>query len=172
MEVVTTRSEEETFELARRMAGNFKGKEVVLLSGELGAGKTVFAKGLAAGAGVVAIDRVSSPSFTLVNIYEGRWPVFHIDLYRLEREAEILDLGWEDYLGEGIVLVEWADKLAPARGRDPGPDETVGDDERHDRLKGCPISFTTRNAALSLAATSCTVAAFPANMSLGEMSIP
>jgi tRNA threonylcarbamoyladenosine biosynthesis protein TsaE len=105
MEVVTTRSEEETFELARRMAENFKGKEVVLLSGELGAGKTVFAKGLAAGAGVVAIDRVSSPSFTLVNIYEGRWPVFHIDLYRLEREAEILDLGWEDYLGEGVVVV-------------------------------------------------------------------
>ena len=114
MTVVTTRSEEETFELARRMAEGFKGKEVVLLSGELGAGKTVFAKGLAAGAGVIAIDRVSSPSFTLVNVYEGRWPIFHIDLYRLEREAEILDLGWEDYLGEGIVVVEWAERLPPS----------------------------------------------------------
>jgi tRNA threonylcarbamoyladenosine biosynthesis protein TsaE len=130
MTVVTTRSEGETFELARRMAAGFKGKEVVLLSGELGAGKTVFAKGLAAGAGVVAIDRVSSPSFTLVNIYEGRWPVFHIDLYRLEREAEILDLGWEDYLGEGIVVVEWAERLTLAVDGIRVLIETVGDDER------------------------------------------
>lgn len=109
--VVTTRSEEETFELARRMAAGFKGREVVLLTGELGAGKTVFAKGLAAGAGVAATDRVSSPSFTLVNIYEGKCRVFHVDLYRLEREADILDLGWEDFLGEGIVVVEWAERL-------------------------------------------------------------
>jgi tRNA threonylcarbamoyladenosine biosynthesis protein TsaE len=130
MTVVTTRSEEETFELARRMAEGFKGKEVVLLSGELGAGKTVFAKGLAAGAGVVAIDRVSSPSFTLVNVYEGRWPVFHIDLYRLEREAEILDLGWEDYLGEGIVVVEWAERLTLSLDGIRVLIETVGDDER------------------------------------------
>ena len=130
MEAVTTRSEEETLELARRMAAGFKGKEVVLLSGELGAGKTVFAKGLAAGAGVVATDRVTSPSFTLVNVYQGRWPVFHIDLYRLEREAEILDLGWEDYLGEGIVVVEWAERLTLPLEGIRVLIETVGDDER------------------------------------------
>jgi tRNA threonylcarbamoyladenosine biosynthesis protein TsaE len=131
MTVVTTRSEEETFELARRMAAGFEGREVVLLTGELGAGKTVFAKGLAAGAGVVATERVSSPSFTLVNVYEGRWPVFHIDLYRLEREDEILDLGWEDYLGEGIVVVEWAERLTlPVEGIRVKI-ETVGDEERH-----------------------------------------
>jgi len=110
--VFTTRSEEETFRLARELASGFKGKEIVLMTGELGAGKTVFAKGIAAGAGVTNTDRVSSPSFTLVNIYEGKFRVFHIDLYRLEREAEILDLGWEDFLGEGIVLVEWAEKLS------------------------------------------------------------
>jgi tRNA threonylcarbamoyladenosine biosynthesis protein TsaE len=132
MTVVTTRSEEETFELARRMASGFKGKEVVLLTGELGAGKTVFAKGLAAGAGVVATDRVSSPSFTLVNIYEGRWPVFHVDLYRLEREADILDLGWEDFLEGGIVVVEWAERLPPSLRLDGirVRIETAGDDER------------------------------------------
>ena len=130
MPVVTTRSEEETFKLARRMASGFEGREVVLLSGELGAGKTVFAKGIAAGAGVTATDRVSSPSFTLVNVYEGKWPVFHIDLYRLEREPEILDLGWEDYLGEGIVIVEWAERLTlPVEGIRVLI-ETVGDDER------------------------------------------
>jgi tRNA threonylcarbamoyladenosine biosynthesis protein TsaE len=110
--VATTRSEEETFELARRMAESFTGTEIVLLTGELGAGKTVFATGLAAGSGVTDPDRVSSPSFTLVNIYQGRcFPVFHIDLYRLERDAEIADLGWEDMLGQGIVIVEWAEKL-------------------------------------------------------------
>ena len=85
--------------------------EVVLLEGQLGAGKTVFAKGLAAGAGVRNIHQVCSPTFTLVNIYEGRHRIFHIDLYRLERAAEIEDLGWEDYLGEGIVVIEWAERL-------------------------------------------------------------
>jgi len=108
---VVTVSEEETFRLAEKLASGFTGNEVVLLYGGLGAGKTVFAKGLASGAGVRDIDRVCSPSFTLVNVYEGKRRVFHIDLYRLEREADILDLGWEDFLGEGIVIVEWAEKL-------------------------------------------------------------
>jgi tRNA threonylcarbamoyladenosine biosynthesis protein TsaE len=129
-EVFTTRSEEETFALARDLASGFKGREVVLLTGELGAGKTVFAKGIAAGAGVSDTNRVSSPSFTLVNIYEGRYRVFHIDLYRLEKEAEILDLGWEDYLGEGIVLVEWAEKLTLPLAGIRVRIEVVGDDER------------------------------------------
>jgi tRNA threonylcarbamoyladenosine biosynthesis protein TsaE len=129
-EVFTTRSEEETFALARDLASGFKGREVVLLTGELGAGKTVFAKGIAAGAGVTDTNRVSSPSFTLVNIYEGRYRVFHIDLYRLEKEAEILDLGWEDYLGEGIVLVEWAEKLTLPLAGIRVRIEVVGDDER------------------------------------------
>ena len=106
-----TRSAEETFRMAEEMASGFKGTEIVLMTGELGAGKTVFAKGLASGAGVADPDRVCSPSFTLVNVYEGRHRLFHIDLYRLEREADILDLGWEDDLGQGIVIVEWAEKL-------------------------------------------------------------
>jgi tRNA threonylcarbamoyladenosine biosynthesis protein TsaE len=123
-----TRSEEETFRLAECLASGFSGKEVVLLFGELGAGKTVFAKGIASGAGVRDIHRVCSPSFTLVNIYDGRHRIFHIDLYRLEREAEVQDLGWEDYLGEGIVIVEWAEKLTfPLDGIsvriEPSPDD-------------------------------------------------
>jgi len=130
VEVLISRSEEETFALARKMASGFTGREVVLLEGGLGAGKTVFAKGLAAGAGVADTDRVSSPSFTLVNIYEGKHRVFHIDLYRLEREAEILDLGWEDYLGRGIVIVEWAEKLPMAVDGIRVRIETLGDDER------------------------------------------
>ena len=140
MTVVTTRSEEETFELARRMAAGFKGTEVVLLTGELGAGKTVFAKGLAAGAGVAATDRVSSPSFTLVNIYEGRWRIFHVDLYRLERESDILDLGWEDFLGEGIVVVEWAERLTLPVDGIRIRIETTGDDERRITISSPPPS--------------------------------
>jgi tRNA threonylcarbamoyladenosine biosynthesis protein TsaE len=115
--VIMTRSEEETFAFARDMAAGFVGTETVLLEGELGAGKTVFAKGLAAGAGVADTGRVSSPSFTLVNCYQGRHRIFHIDLYRLERPADIEDLGWEDMLGQGIVIVEWAEKLTfPVKG--------------------------------------------------------
>ena len=134
---VTTRSAEETFELARKMAAGFKGTEVVLLIGELGAGKTVFAKGIASGAGVGDPSRVTSPSFTLVNVYEGRHPVYHIDLYRLERGAEIADLGWEDMLGHGIVVVEWAEKLTfPVEGIVVRI-EATGDDER--RITVSPI---------------------------------
>lgn len=106
-----TRSEQETFRLARRLARNFRGQEVVLLVGALGAGKTVFAKGIASGLGLKNHDQVCSPSFTLLNIYQGKFPIFHFDLYRLDREQDILDLGWEDYLERGVVIVEWGEKV-------------------------------------------------------------
>ena len=128
---LVTRSEEETFRLAEELASDFSGTEVVLLEGELGAGKTVFAKGLASGAGVRNVHEVRSPSFTLVNIYDGRHRIFHFDLYRLERETDILELGWEDYLGEGIVIVEWADKLPfPLEGISVRIDTCPGDERR------------------------------------------
>lgn len=106
-----TRSEEETFQLAHELAESFDGDEVVLLFGELGAGKTVFAKGVASGLGIKDHHHVCSPSFTLVNIYQARYPIYHVDLYRLGAGTDIQDLGWEDYLGQGVVLVEWAEKL-------------------------------------------------------------
>jgi tRNA threonylcarbamoyladenosine biosynthesis protein TsaE len=106
-----SRSEEETLRLAERLGSQLTGKEVVLLTGELGAGKTVFTKGLALGAGVSDINCVCSPTFTLINIYQGRQTLYHIDLYRLEKASEIEDLGWEDYIGTGIVVVEWAERL-------------------------------------------------------------
>jgi len=107
----TTHSERETFALAKNLAKKFKGNEVVLLIGELGAGKTVFAKGIAAGLGLRDIRQVCSPSFTLLNIYLASVPIYHLDLYRLSGEAEIRDLGFEDYIGEGVVLVEWGEKI-------------------------------------------------------------
>lgn len=106
-----TTSEEETFLLARQLAKRFKGKEIVLLIGALGAGKTVFVKGLAAGLGLRDIDKVCSPSYTLVNIYHGKFPIFHIDLYRLDKKIEIEELGWEDYMGQGVIIIEWAEKV-------------------------------------------------------------
>jgi len=106
-----TNSERETFLLAKKLAASFKGNEVVLLEGELGAGKTIFAKGIAAGLGLKDVHQVCSPSYTLVNIYQAKYPIFHIDLYRLDQDAEILDLGWEDYLDQGVVIVEWAEKI-------------------------------------------------------------
>lgn len=109
--IYTTYSEQETFALARKLAKNFKGDEVVFLIGELGAGKTIFAKGIAAGLGLKDIHQVCSPSFTLLNVYLAKVPIYHLDLYRLGGEAEIRDLGFEDYIGEGVVLIEWAEKI-------------------------------------------------------------
>jgi tRNA threonylcarbamoyladenosine biosynthesis protein TsaE len=108
---VLSHSEAETFLLAEKIAGPFKGREVVLLIGELGAGKTIFAKGLASGLGVEDPGQVTSPSYTILNIYQGKYPIFHFDLYRLESNAEIEDLGWEDYLDRGVVVVEWGEKI-------------------------------------------------------------
>jgi tRNA threonylcarbamoyladenosine biosynthesis protein TsaE len=108
-------SEEETYDLGRGLGRALKGGELLLLQGDLGYGKTVFARGVAAALGVLP-DEVSSPSFTLVQEYKGgRVPVFHIDLYRLEEpEEEVGALGIEDILDAGgVVLVEWGERLPP-----------------------------------------------------------
>jgi tRNA threonylcarbamoyladenosine biosynthesis protein TsaE len=104
-------SPEETIAIAKNLAKTFEGDEVVFLIGELGAGKTVFAKGIAAGLGLKNIHQVCSPTFTLMNLYFARVPIYHFDLYRLTKAAEITDLGFEDYIGQGVVVVEWAEKI-------------------------------------------------------------
>jgi tRNA threonylcarbamoyladenosine biosynthesis protein TsaE len=107
---IESRSEAETIEIGRQLAGELPPGAVVLLSGELGAGKTAFVKGLAAGLGIEQ-EEVSSPTFTLVQEYRGRLTLFHVDLYRIGgTEAE--DLGLEELESEtSIVAIEWADKL-------------------------------------------------------------
>jgi tRNA threonylcarbamoyladenosine biosynthesis protein TsaE len=108
-------SEEETMDLGRGLGRVLKGGELLLLQGDLGYGKTVFARGVASALGIVS-EEVSSPSFTLVHEYKGgRVPVFHIDLYRLETpEEEVGALGIEEILAAGgVVLVEWGEKLPP-----------------------------------------------------------
>ena len=107
MEFVT-RSEKETFDLAFKVASEISGNRVVCLNGELGAGKTVFVKGFCKFFG---IDEISSPTFTLVNEYEGIKPVFHFDVYRLADEDEFFAIGGDEYFEKGICIIEWSDVI-------------------------------------------------------------
>jgi tRNA threonylcarbamoyladenosine biosynthesis protein TsaE len=98
-------------EAGARLAAGLRRGDTVLLEGGLGAGKTVFARGVAQGLGVEPKE-VRSPTFTLVNVYAGRLPVYHIDLYRIEKSEELAELGLEEFLGtDGVALVEWGEKL-------------------------------------------------------------
>lgn len=105
-------SESETFDLGCSFAQQLRGGELILLEGDLGLGKTVFARGVASGLGIAAGD-VSSPSFTLVQEYRGgRLPMFHVDLYRLDDDTGLESLGLEEILSAGaVVVVEWGEKL-------------------------------------------------------------
>ena len=104
-----TNSEEETSAAGERLSAALQAGDVVLLYGDLGAGKTAFVRGLARGLGAQP-DDVSSPTFTIVQEYRGRIPLYHVDLYRLE-PAEIADLGLEELVcGDGVVAIEWAER--------------------------------------------------------------
>jgi tRNA threonylcarbamoyladenosine biosynthesis protein TsaE len=105
-----TNSEAETLDVARCIGKSLGAGTVVALSGELGAGKTVFAQGIAESLEVR--EQITSPTFTLINEYRGRLPLFHMDLYRLDSTGEIEDIGIVDYLyGDGVCVIEWAEKL-------------------------------------------------------------
>ena len=110
-------SEAETEALGRRLAAVLAPGAVVAYRGDLGAGKTAFTRGLARGLGCTG--RVTSPTFTVVNEYEGRLPLFHFDLYRLEGEDALYDVGWEDYLDRGgVCAVEWSERAEAALPRE------------------------------------------------------
>lgn len=106
-----TTSDEETISLGQRLGALLSEGDVVALVGELGSGKTWFTKGLALGLGVSPDTIVTSPSFTLVNEYKGRYTFYHMDFYRLENLPEVLSTGLEEYLHDsGVVALEWADR--------------------------------------------------------------
>ena len=109
---IETSSPEQTEAVGRRLGGLLRAGAVIALSGDLGAGKTVLARGIAAGAG--AAGHVASPTFTFLREYHGAVTVYHVDLYRLERPQQLEDLGLEEVLdGNGIVVLEWAEKARP-----------------------------------------------------------
>jgi tRNA threonylcarbamoyladenosine biosynthesis protein TsaE len=109
---VVTHSARETFELGKEFASGLKRSDIVALYGDLGSGKTQFAKGVCLGLGVH--NHVVSPSFTILNEYvEGKYPVYHFDFYRLRSLSELAEFGFEEYLfGDGICLLEWANIVA------------------------------------------------------------
>jgi tRNA threonylcarbamoyladenosine biosynthesis protein TsaE len=114
MRVETTRSADETEALARAIGETLAGGAVVLLEGELGAGKTVFVRGLARGLGVVVED-VTSPTFVLLTSHPGRLTLYHADLYRLRGDGDEQELGLEELPGpKGVLAVEWAERLRPS----------------------------------------------------------
>ena len=111
-ETVISHSAEETRAAGERLGARLEAGAVVACIGELGAGKTCFLQGLARGLGVES--PVTSPTFVLINEYRGRVPVHHLDAYRTESLSEVLDLGIEELMhGDGVTVIEWADKLIP-----------------------------------------------------------
>ena len=110
----TTNSAAQTEALGARLAGTLRPGDVVAFFGDLGAGKTAFVRGMAAGLGVR--EPVTSPTYTIVNEYlSGDMPLFHFDLYRLTGPDDLFDIGWEDYLDRGgILAVEWSERISDA----------------------------------------------------------
>ncbi len=149
-----SRSPTDTKELGRALAAVLEPGDVVVLTGELGAGKTTFVRGLAEGLG--ASGPVVSPTFTLAREYRGRLPILHVDLYRLDRVQEVIDLGLEDLAGDdAVIVVEWGDVAAAYL---PGEERLEvriergfgDDDERVVTLAPAGPSWWTREHALGM----------------------
>ena len=110
---ITTESLEETRLLGRKIGASISSGTVICLTGDLGSGKTSFVQGLAVGLGVPDDYYITSPTYVLINEYTGRYPLFHVDLYRIEDTVDFEDIGLYEILhGKGVVAVEWAEKLS------------------------------------------------------------
>ena len=112
-------STQETEQFGEEVAKSLRGGDVLAFTGSLGMGKTAFTRGLARGLG--CCGRVTSPTFTIVNEYDGKTPRFHVDMYRLGSSDELFDIGWDDYLARGgVCAVEWSERVSDAL-----PDDTI-----------------------------------------------
>ena len=153
--VATTTSVDETRDLGEAVAGLARPGDVVVLAGDLGAGKTAFVQGFGRALGVTA--RITSPTFTLVHVYDGRLPVHHLDVYRLEQLSEALDLGLPEMLDEGgVVLIEWGEAILPELPHDYLEVRLTfgeGDDDRRIELGYVGASWAGRATALARALT-------------------
>ena len=152
VERTLTRSTDETLELAGTVGELLRAGDVVSLVGDLGAGKTVFARGVARALGVT--DPVVSPSFTIVREYEGRMPLVHVDVYRIDTVQELYDLGFEELVrDDGVTLVEWGDMidgLLPGDRLDVRLTPGATDDERVVEIEGQGRSWRARAAELAV----------------------
>jgi len=129
--IIKTNSESETIMEGEKLGRTLNPGSVVALYGDLGAGKTAFTRGIAKGLDITM--NVSSPTFTIVNEYPGKIPLFHFDMYRLESESELFDIGWDDYQERGgICVVEWSEKVPGAFSQDTiiVKIENLGEDKR------------------------------------------
>ena len=116
---LVTHSAQETFQAGYRLGSMLEKGDVVCLTGELGTGKTAFTGGIASALGIEGY--ITSPTFTIVNEYEGKIPLYHFDVYRIAESSEMFEIGFEEYLeGQGIVVIEWAELI-----RDVIPDEHI-----------------------------------------------
>lgn len=110
--LLSSANPEYTFKFGKNLGMHLSPGDVVALVGELGAGKTTLTQGIVRGLGVGEEHYIGSPTFTLINEYTGRMPVYHLDFYRIEMPEELVNLGLEEYLyGEGVAIIEWADKI-------------------------------------------------------------
>jgi len=138
--VIATKAHKDTILLGERIGRSLKTDDIVALSGELGAGKTTLIQGIAKGLGVQ--NWVTSPTFTLINEFEGKLNLYHIDLYRIENIDDAEDLAIEEYFTKGgVTVIEWAEKIAPIL-----PEKTirigikiVSENERSFDIKGIKI---------------------------------
>ena len=142
-----TKSVDDTRALAFEVAALSRPGDIILLAGDLGAGKTAFAQGFGRALGVV--EPITSPTFTLVRTYEeGRFPLIHVDVYRLDHLQELVDLGIMEILdGDGVTLIEWGDVVAPLLPPDfleVSLELGATDEERHVRLRGVGAAWSAR----------------------------
>jgi tRNA threonylcarbamoyladenosine biosynthesis protein TsaE len=140
--VLFSKSPSETFRIGRILGEGLKRGDCVALTGELGAGKTCLTQGIAKGMGVPDCYAVTSPTFTLINEYPGRdAALYHLDVYRLTGSADLLEMGFEEYLlGNGVMVIEWAEKI-----KDSLPEEALcivlsylDESVRNIEISGCP----------------------------------
>jgi len=151
----STSSVDETRDLAAALAALARPRDVLVLAGDLGAGKTAFVQGFGRGLGVQ--ERITSPTFTLVHVYDsGRLPIHHLDVYRLDQLSEALDLGLAEMLEEGgVVLIEWGDAISPLLPHDYLEVRLTfgaGDDDRHLAIRPVGARWAGRPIADTLAA--------------------
>jgi len=137
--IIKTSSPEETGDFGALLGDLLRSGDVITLNGELGAGKTCFATGVARGLDIN--DRITSPTFTLINEYDGRLPLYHLDVYRLASPEELEDLGYEEYFySSGVTLIEWAEQVEqylPAERLEIFIEKQL-DDDSHRKLRLIP----------------------------------